>query len=395
MSFYLSNLYYNLIVLIKYKFLALFFYKIDSKILSKCLVNEKMTENDDFMLKGLDGNREMSVKRVNLTVLSEAEKNNVVLDDLEKVSFAEKKENPKVVKTDEPWRKLDVRLSDVINSFIANSERPVFLVRDDRLVYVNQAAVHLLNFQTDRELTGHKFFSLVAQEDWNVLAENIGEMLTNGRTIDVNLKTQGGVLRKVTFRAVYLPEIEHFSFILVGEHSKKVVKPMFNNLYDDVTGLPNFFLFEDRVHVAVSLENAKENAIDRKMIAVAAINIDNIEVFRKIHIEEMVLKKISGNLVLNLPKSATVALGLKYHFWIMLVNLNNNAEVNRELRWIIELLNEGVSDNLTRHELAFSIGASVFPALGHSSKKIIEQALSAVKIAQTEKTPLVFFNPKI
>jgi GGDEF domain-containing protein len=183
----------------------------------------------------------------------------------------------------------------------------------------------------------------------------------------------------MTFRAIYLSEIDHFSFVLIGEHIKKSTKPSFNNLYDDITGLPNFFLFEDRVQVAISLENAKEDARDQNMIAVISVNIDNIETFRKMHIEDTVVKKVANNLVLNLPKNATVALGLKYHFWIMLPGLRNRMDVNREIRHIYELLNEGVSDNFTRHELLFSIGASSFPNPGHSTKKVIEQAISAVK----------------
>jgi GGDEF domain-containing protein len=153
-------------------------------------------------------------------------------------------------------------------------------------------------------------------------------------------------------------------------------------LYDDITGLPNFFLFEDRLQTVISLENIKENARDVQIVAVAAVNLDNIESFRKMHIEEDVMKKMAQNLVLNLPKSATVAVGLKYHFWIMLPLLKNKAEVDSEIRKIAEILNGGIQDNLTRHEIVFSMGVSLFPQLGRSAKKLIEQTIGAVKTAQ-------------
>ena len=100
------------------------------------------------------------------------------------------------------------------------------------------------------------------------------------------------------------------------------------------------------------------------------------------HIEDMVVKKMASNLILNLPKTATVALGLKYNFWVLLPGIKNKAEANHEIRRITEILYEGVSDNFTRHELLFSVGASLFPHPAHSAKKLIEQAIAATKKAQ-------------
>ena len=343
------------------------------------------------MVDNLEGSNLDAITNVDLSVLDDAEKYNINLDSLEIVDKAKEKQK-KVSSEVKILGNLDISLSEIIDIIISSSERPTFIVRDDNLVYINSAAMQHLDINIEKEVIGTKFFNLVAQEDWNTLAENIGEMLTNSKELRIRLKSATGKIRPMTFRAIYLSEIDHFSFVLIGEHIKKSTKPSFNNLYDDITGLPNFFLFEDRVQVAISLENAKEDARDQNMIAVISVNIDNIETFRKMHIEDTVVKKVANNLVLNLPKNATVALGLKYHFWIMLPGLRNRMDVNREIRHIYELLNEGVSDNFTRHELLFSIGASSFPNPGHSTKKVIEQAISAVKKAQTNpKSSVEFF----
>ncbi len=343
------------------------------------------------IVENLEGINLGAATNIDLSILNDADKYNVNLDSLEVVEQHSVKKK-KAISDVEVLANLDVSLSEIIKIIISSSERPTFIVRDDKIVYINSASKQLLDINIDKEVIGTKFFNLVAQEDWNILAENIGEMLTNSKDLRIRLKSITGKIRPMTFRAIYLSEIEHFSFILIGEHVKKVTKPSFNNLYDDLTGLPNFFLFEDRVQVAISLENAKENVRDQNMIAIVSVNIDNIETFRKMHIEEMVIKKVANNLVLNLPKNATVALGLKYHFWIMLPGLKNRADINKEIRHIFELLNEGVSDNFTRHELLFSIGASSFPTPGHSTKRVIEQAISAVKKAQTTpKSSVEFF----
>lgn len=352
-----------------------------------------MKEESLDILQALDGKNLRPSAGADVGLLQDAERYNINLASLEKLEKKEKNKSQLRKKVVGDWRQLDVNLSDIVNLVLATSERPVFMIRDDNLVYLNQTAMQLLDIRADKDVIGDKFFNLVVQDDWNPLAENIGEMLTNAKSLRIRLRATTGKIVPMRFQAIYLSEIEHFSFILLGEHARKEVKPAFNTLYDDLTGLPNFFLFEDRTQVAVAMENAKENARDQQMIVVAAISIDNIESFRKMHIEELVIKKTANNLVLNLSKKATVALGLKYNFWIMLPGLKNMAEVNHEIRHIAEILNDGVSDNFTRHELLFSVGVSAFPRPGHSAKKVIEQVIAAIKKAQgSPKSTVEFFS---
>ena len=81
----------------------------------------------------------------------------------------------------------------------------------------------------------------------------------------------------------------------------------------------------------------------------------------------------------------------------MIPALKNKVEVNNAARLLFETLSEGVSDNFTRHELLFSVGISVFPQPAHSAKKMIEQALEAIKKAQNNpKSSVEFFvNEKL
>ena len=342
-----------------------------------------MPEKQMNFVSDLDGdNNNYNVVPTDLDVLKDASKYNVDLENMEKSLSVQTTASKSEKKHQETWRNLDISLSDVVNVIISSSERPVFLVRDDKLFYINQAALKLIEVETERDVIGKKFLNLVSPEDWNMLAENIGEMLTANRHQLIHIKSADGKIRAMTFQAIYLSEIEHFSFLLIGEHVKIERKQEFNNLYDDLTGLPNFFLFEDRVQVAIASNAAQENAKYQNIVGVAVVNIDNIETFRRMHIEELIIKKTANNLVLNLDKNVTVARGLKYNFWIMWPQLRNRAEINHEIRKVCEILNDGVSDNFTRHELIYSLGVSAFPQPAHSAKKAIEQAISAVKKAQ-------------
>ena len=332
------------------------------------------------------------VNDVKADVLRDAKKYGVDLESLENFSEGDVSSSKKNDKRNEQWKALDVNLADIVNAVIETSERPFFIIRDDKLAYINHAAMQMLDIAVDKDVIGGSFFNLVDKDDWNLLAGSIGEMLTNNKTIGIRMKSINGKILPMKFSAIYLPDIENFSFILIGEHVKKAPKANFNSLYDDITGLPNFFLFEDRVQVAVAQQNAKQNAKDQSMVVVAAININNIEMFRKMRIEETVIKKIANNLVLNLPKNATVSQGLRYSFWVMLPDMKTKSEIAGEIRKMFDILSDGVSDNFTKHELSFSFGVSVYPNPAHSAKKLIEQSIAATKKAQASpKNSVEFF----
>ena len=141
----------------------------------------------------------------------------------------------------------------------------------------------------------------------------------------------------------------------------------------------------------VNNENYKDSRLPKDLIVVASVSIDNIEMFRKLHLEEFALKKIANTLVLSLRKNYTVAKGLKYHFWILMPDIANNYDLDTELKKLMAVFKEGVSDNFTTHELSVSVGVSVFPAPARSAKKLIEQAIDAVKEAQnTSESSMVF-----
>ena len=291
------------------------------------------------------------------------------------------------------WHDLDVSLKDVVNLLMNNSERPIIMVSDDRPVYFNYVATQLLDITDVKSAFEEPFLSFVAKDDWSVLTSNIGEMLTNGQEQRIKLKGLKGKIIPVDFHAIYLPDSKHFSFILVGGHQEKSNKPFFNNLYDDLTGLPNFFLFEDRVQMAVNNENYKDARLPKDMIAVVGITIDNIEVFRRLRLEDFALKKIANTLVLSLKKNYTVARGLKYPFWILMPDIANPYDLDLELKKIMSILKEGISDNFTTHDLVVSVGVSVFPSPARSAKKLIEQSILAIKEAQNqEESSLVMFH---
>ena len=325
--------------------------------------------------------------KLNTEILNKASQYNVDLDGLEyyeasPVVAQMPSQTNFIVKEHPFWHDLDVNLKDIVNLVIKNSERPIIIVSDDKTVYLNTSALQILDISSVKQAINVPFLNFVDKSDWDVLTSNIGEMLTNEKKQNINLRSTKGKVTQVEFQAIYLPDSNRFSFILVGNHPYKPTQSLFNNLYDELTGLPNFFLFEDRVQMAVNHENYKDANLPSKLVAVIGIAIDNIEDFRKIHLEEFVIKKLANTLVLSLNKAFSVARGLKYPFWILIPNISNQYDLDFELKKLMAIFQDGVGDNFNTYQLKVSVGVSVFPNPARSAKKLMEQSISALKEAQ-------------
>ncbi len=312
----------------------------------------------------------------------------------------ENEEEENAARQDDFIKEADVRLDDVIKKFFSSSERPIVIVSDDKIEYANETMQKILE-AGENEVVGQNFFSFVAEEDWNRLAENIGVMLTDGKKVNADLKSKTGKLYNVGLEAIYLPDARRFSFILIGQdrfdagadiQERATEKPMALNLYDEVTGLPSFYLFEDRVQMAINYENYKDSRLRKNMVAVIAVSIDNIFVLRQQGVADFVLKKLASKLVLSLKKNYTVARGMAYEFWIMMNDISSMGDLDLEMRKLNAIFMEGVSDNITEHNVNSSIGVSIFPTVAKSAKKLLEQTIKATKKSQEKGGGISVFS---
>ncbi len=327
-------------------------------------------------------------------ILAEAGRYHIDLDALEKVDVStsfpaqiQAQAKPEISVsnsfTSRFLEETDIPLSDVANKVFSRSDRPVVIVRDDKIEYANKTFMSLLEVKSEAELLHEKFLKLVVRDDWNFLAENIGAMLTNNEAATIRLLGANHKVLKVKFEAMYLSDNQHFTFILMGEPVvPKAVTAM--SMYDPVTGLPNFYLFEDRVQTAVNYENHKDVRQRKNMIAVAGVSIDNFAALKNIGLHDLVLRKLAERLMLSLKKIYTAASGLKFQFWVLLPDVADEESLKVELQKIQNIFAEPVADNFTKHDISASIGVSVYPEPASSAKKLIEQAIMAAQKAQKE-----------
>src|SRR5574344_2958434 len=299
------------------------------------MVNNPIKVFDDNTRHFLeDVGNDMSVEDVDLNVVEKAKDLNIDLTSLEglerrgKISTIEqikKVENKEEIYTDF-IEIADVSLKDISGKIFETSEKLFIVVRDDKIEYVNPEVVKLLNYVSDKDFIKERFLKFVIKDDWNAVAENIGEMLTNNKKVPIRLMIKEGTDIKINFEAIYVPDNEHFSFILVGNKPSNKTTAI-SGLYDKITGLPNFYLFEDRVHMAVNLENYKDKKLPKNIIAVISISIDNAKSLKTIGMYEHVLKKLAEKLILSVKKTYTIASGLKYQFWVMISDVNDETQL--------------------------------------------------------------------
>ncbi len=286
---------------------------------------------------------------------------------------------PKSVRLKNEWGTFSLSMPDAILKIFELSDRPFIIIRDDKVAYINNTALAILEVQNENDILNHSFWNYVDKQDWEMLAQNIGAMLTNEKIIQTRLKTSKERIYKINLQAMYIDDAEHFTFALVGD--RKIKYNPGAGLYDAVTGLPNFYLFEDRVQIAVNNEKYKDMRQRKNMMAVLGVSIDNIEELKEANMVDFVLKKLASKLVFRLKKSYTVARGLKYPFWLLINDFNNEHDLEVELEKIKAIFDEPVVGNYMDYNIMTSFGYSIYPNNAKTANKLIETAIDAIRTA--------------
>ncbi|MBR1604723.1 MAG: diguanylate cyclase [Alphaproteobacteria bacterium] len=287
---------------------------------------------------------------------------------------------------------MDVSISDAINSVFDKTERPVLIVCDDIIEYVNQSFLKMLGITDITRVLNEKFLKFVSQDDWDFIAENIGDILTTNGVLELRMLNANYKVIKTTFDTLYIDDKMHFCFVLIGRPVEVKVSAS-AVLYDEQVGLPKFSLFEYRVQSAIDYENYKNPTIKRAKVVVCGVAIKNYTAFKNDGQSEFIIQRMAEKLLLGLNKLYTVAIGSKYQFWIVMPDMQSQVEIEQELANIQNLLNQPISNALARYDVSVAMGVSVYPDTAQSAKKMIAQAEMAIRQALKEKkSEIVFFG---
>lgn len=287
---------------------------------------------------------------------------------------------------------MDITIPDAVHGIFDKIDRPVLIICDDNIEYANNAFLKHLGIMDISKVLHEKFLKFVSQDDWNFIAENIGDILTGNGVIELRMLNVNYKVTKMSFDTLYLEDSMHFCFILLGR-PVDVKTPANSLLYDDQVGLPRFALFEDRVQSAINYENYKNPNLRRNKIVVCGIAIKNYVALKNEGQAEFVVQRLAEKLLLSLNKLYTVAIGRKYQFWILMPDMQKDVEIIQEMEKIQALLNEPVANNFANYDISVAMGVSLYPESAKSAKKLIDQAEMAIRQALKEQySKIVYFG---
>lgn len=285
---------------------------------------------------------------------------------------------------------MDIYIPDAIRGIFEKFDRPVIIVCDDNIEYVNKAFLKMMGYSNSNKIINEKFLKFVSHDDWNFIAENIGDILTGNNTLEIRMLNANFKSIKITFDTVYLEDKQHFCFILIGKPIEVKVSTS-TLLYDEKIGLPKFGLYEYSVQKAIDYEAHKDISIKKSKVVVCAIAIKNYVNLKNDGQIDFVLQRMAEKLLLSTNKLYTIATGTKFPFWLLMPDMHSDVEIEQELMNIQSLLNQPIYNQQLRYDVSVSFGVSVYPNEAQSAKKIINQAEMALAKAMKDKQSSIVF----
>ena len=155
-------------------------------------------------------------------------------------------------------------------------------------------------------------------------------------------------------------------------------------MYDGLTGLPSFNLFEDRLQVALTNEKAKNLRLRRLKIAVVGIKIENLASFAEGSARDDVIRQTANY---------TVARGINYQFWLMMPYLESREDGKVIIEKIKSTLAKPLSAAGGVYHRSCKMGAVLYehnPA--DSVNTLVGKAIFALQRAEENGKGVVYFS---
>ncbi len=275
-----------------------------------------------------------------------------------------------------------IPLKDMMRKIFRRALRPVVIISDDKIAYANPAFLKILGKESGYEVLGENFWEFVSPEYWDSLSQGIGEILNSNQTLPVGIKTAAGHVERINVDAVYIPDDHTFSFILIGVPIEPKAK-IISGLYDEATGLPNYYLLEDRVNMAINSKPMQQKlSLGKALAALICIEIENMENFARIGNAEQIFKRLLERILTSIDKQYSFACGKNNNqYWLFIPEIENYEKLVTEVDHLKGLFDAPIEEEYTAYHVKNSFGVSVYPEPATSAKKLFEQAELSVKKA--------------
>jgi diguanylate cyclase (GGDEF)-like protein/PAS domain S-box-containing protein len=265
-------------------------------------------------------------------------------------------------------------------AIIENSSDGIVLTRDDGIItYVGPSTARLLGY-AEEELVGSAFSSLMHPEDVVHFAEASGDT-ARGITREIRVRDAEGEWRWVECVTKNLLENPAVRGVVINYRDiteRKDAESQLERLAyrDSLTGLPNRFLFQDRLRVAVN--QARRTG---RGLAVLYLDLDRFKLVNDTlghGIGDDLLQRVAGRLESAVRSGDTIARLGGDEFAVILLDIRNGDDAGIVARKILTSLNDPFSVGEHRLYAPASIGVSVYPCDGEEPAILLKNADSAL-----------------
>ena len=282
---------------------------------------------------------------------------------------------------------------------IENSPDAILLHRDSMIVYVNAAAVALYGAKHADEFVNLSVLDLTHPDSYLLAQSRLQKVSEQEQILPLVEQTM------IRFdQRVFQAEVITSSVFFAGDYvAQTIVRDItrrkkeenalrYRATHDQLTGLPNRFLFQDRLEHA--LANAKRS---HTVGAVLYLDLDDFKTINDAFghsVGDQVLQYVGRSLRTTLREVDTVARLGGDEFVILLDVLKDPWEAQLVADNILKTLSTPYRLHETDITLSFSIGISIFPADGMDTNLLLQSSDAAMYQAKEEgKRRVKFYAP--
>ncbi|MDN5303513.1 MAG: diguanylate cyclase [Fusobacteriaceae bacterium] len=160
---------------------------------------------------------------------------------------------------------------------------------------------------------------------------------------------------------------------------------------DKLTGLPNRFLFRDRL--SQTIINSKLNNLKFALIYLDIDNFNSINTYYNFSIGDRLLKEISNRILAIIEPNYTFSRISGDEFGLIIPGFKSLTELNNSLEKIQNLFNKNFYINNHEINISISLGVSIYPDNGLTIDTLEKNSIFALKhVKNNGKNSIYYFN---
>lgn len=259
----------------------------------------------------------------------------------------------------------------------------VYIIRADKLLYANPRFAEILGYSHEELLQGVKLNTLVVKDDWLVVRANQQKQLRNEAK---NLQYQYQALCKDgTVRHVeVLDGVANYAGLptIIGTmlditeriKAEETIKHM--AYHDQLTGLPNRLVFQDRIFQSFSFAERH-----KKMVGLLFLDLDRFKAVNDTlgHMAgDQLIKQVSERLQKGLRSCDTISRFGGDEFNILVTEINQESDIEMVAHKIIRSMEYPFYIGEQELFVTCSIGIAVYPRDCIDAENLIKKADTAL-----------------